>query len=360
MAQRISLSIDYAHKTVSTKYLCVSGSGSAFKGSDGAPMIGLEQRARIATPSFIARTASWDPFVMYIVDITKPSGGVDAPPPPPPQPDYPSPPPNAISFSTNGSSIPIYYNQTVVDSATQAVGGGLQPRAKGGPSPGRQWNAGAHSAGQTDYYGQSEGSAPGSPSEAPSNEGGRVPRKRGRNTDRPARGGARRRAGSAGSGGGRDGDGPTAANGATWQVDVGETSVGPPSPIQLLHSNLPFTTSLIPLWDHFPFRPNLSRHSPASSNAFPPDRMAEAPKGHNVPPSAAKQLTLYGENFDKSEPVNVYFGTEPSSHVEAAPTRQKRWHRFPVKHHVSLVVLIVGLSFPLNSFAFLNISRSDM
>ena len=26
-----------------------------------------------------------DPFVMYIVDVNKPAGGVDAPPPPPPQ-----------------------------------------------------------------------------------------------------------------------------------------------------------------------------------------------------------------------------------------------------------------------------------
>ena len=55
-----------------------------------------------------------DPFVMYIVDVNKPAGGIDAPPPPPPQPDYPSPPPNAIPFTNNGSQIPIFYNQTVV------------------------------------------------------------------------------------------------------------------------------------------------------------------------------------------------------------------------------------------------------
>lgn len=86
---------------------------------------------------------------MYIVDVNKPAGGVDAPPPPPPQPDYPSPPPNAIPFSNNGSQIPIYYNQTVVlqcltsgvvspvliirkvDHQTTVVGGGLQEGAKG-------------------------------------------------------------------------------------------------------------------------------------------------------------------------------------------------------------------------------------
>lgn len=86
---------------------------------------------------------------MYIVDVNKPGGGLDGPPPPPPQPDYPSPPPNAISFTNNGSQIPIYYNQTVVlqcltsgvvspvliirkvDRQTTVVGGGLQEGAKG-------------------------------------------------------------------------------------------------------------------------------------------------------------------------------------------------------------------------------------
>ena len=120
-------------QTVSTKYLCVSASGSSFKGSDGAPLMGLDVRAKATTPAFVARTSSWgkarspvyaielpliskrlDPFIMYIVDINKPVGGIDAPPPPPPQPEYPSPPPNAIQFTNNGSQIPIYYNQTIV------------------------------------------------------------------------------------------------------------------------------------------------------------------------------------------------------------------------------------------------------
>lgn len=85
------------------------------------------------------------------MDVNKPSGGIDVPPPPPPQPDYPSPPPNAIPFTNNGSQIPVYYNQTVVlqcltsgvvspvliirkvDHATVVVGGGLQEGAKGVP-----------------------------------------------------------------------------------------------------------------------------------------------------------------------------------------------------------------------------------
>lgn len=92
-----------------------------------------------------------DPFIIYIVDVSKPLSGPDIVPPPPLQADYPSPPPNAIAFTHHGAHIPIYYNQTVVlqcltsgvvspvliirkvDHDTIVVGGGLQEGAKGVP-----------------------------------------------------------------------------------------------------------------------------------------------------------------------------------------------------------------------------------
>jgi recombining binding protein (suppressor of hairless) len=59
---------------------------------------------------------------------------------------------------------------------------------------------------------------------------------------------------------------------------------------------------------------------------LPPDRAAEAPKGHGTrhmlapgspgKPGGSKLLTLYGENFVKGEPVAVFFGSEPSAFVE--------------------------------------------
>jgi recombining binding protein suppressor of hairless len=46
-------------QTVSTKYLCVSGSGYSFKGSDGAPLPGVEAAHRANTPSFVAKIGTW-------------------------------------------------------------------------------------------------------------------------------------------------------------------------------------------------------------------------------------------------------------------------------------------------------------
>ncbi|KAI0310360.1 hypothetical protein OF83DRAFT_1166655 [Amylostereum chailletii] len=394
------------------------------------------------------------PFVMYIVDVDKPAGGIDAPPPPPPQPEYPSPPPNAIPFMNNGSPIPIYYNQTVVlqcltsgvvspvliirkvDHQTTVVGGGAQEGAKGvgesycvpgevcgdpvsqlhkvafevyepgkgAPEPGtpgasgaflscmgekvntyrpidgRMWAGGGldgplarggggggggespglpgsplvgtpASAGGAngDYFGHGGhphgplgGSEPTSPgaAEFPSNDGGRV--KKGKRSASSAGGVSRssasskgrRRPTSAGSSGSRHagGDGG-ASSGALWQVDIGETSVWTivgtdqvrynfyVPPVLFDHPSAPQTGSFpIPSKPVTPF--------PGVVKYLPPDRAAEAPKGHgtrqmlatkNAAPTS-KMLTLYGENFVKTEPVSVFFGSEPSPFVEVRCT----------------------------------------
>ncbi|KAL1939851.1 hypothetical protein VTO73DRAFT_9551 [Trametes versicolor] len=438
----ISLFHRLRSQTVSTKYLCVSGSGSSFKGSDGAPLMGLDQRSRAQTPSFIARTASWDPFIMYIVDVNKPAGGVDSPPPPPPQPEYPSPPPNAIPFTNNGSQIPVYYNQTVVlqcltsgvvspvliirkvDHQTTVVGGGLQDGAKGiadhycavgevcgdpvsqlhkiafevfdpakaAPEPattgisgaflscqgekvntfrpleGRQWRnpppsrdspdaipasptatTPTSSTGTADYFGSGAAgsSAPTSPdpSEFPSNDGGRVKKgKRGSGSSsgsslsKPVSQKGRRRptsAGSAGSSSGRRGSGSDAgaSSGALWQVDIGETSVWTIVGTDQVRYNFYVPPVLYDSQNtqsgSFPIPSKPVTPFPAVVKYLPPDRAAEAPKSNCASsravlakphPHASKMLTLYGENYSKTDPVTVFFGSEPSPYVEVRCT----------------------------------------
>jgi recombining binding protein suppressor of hairless len=434
----ISLFHRLRSQTVSTKYLCVSGSGSSFKGSDGAPLMGLDQRTRAQTPSFIARTSSWDPFVMYIVDVNKPAPSMDTPPPPPPQPEYPSPPPNAIPFTNNGSQIPIYYNQTVVlqcltsgvvspvliirkvDHGTTVVGGGLQEGAKnvaesycvpgevcgdpvsqlhkvafevydatkGMPDPGhtgisgpflscmgekvntyrpvdgRQWAASARGSdsptqspivqtasplgtpatgtpASMDYFpGLADGGAPpASPTmDFPSNDGGRV--KKGKRGSSSAGGmsktastkGGRRRPTSAGSGAssGRGGD-ALAASGALWQVDIGESSVWTIVGTDQVRYNfyvppVLFDNQSAPQTGSFPIPAKPVTPFPGVVKYLPPDRAAEVPKCPNGArgggavvkpnPHASKMLTVYGENFSKTEPLSVFFGSEPSPYVE--------------------------------------------
>ncbi|KDQ21859.1 hypothetical protein BOTBODRAFT_99586 [Botryobasidium botryosum FD-172 SS1] len=418
-------------QTVSTKYLCVSGSGASFKGSDGAPLPGLDHRQRGSTPSFVARTASWDMFIMYIVDVNKPTGGSDTPPPPPLQPDYPSPPPNAIPSPANGSQIPIYYNQTVVlqclisgvvspvliirkvDHSTVVVGGGLQEGAKGVPdsycapgevcgdpvsqlhkialevyepskaapehgNPGasgaflscmgekvntyrpadfRSWNgfnvypsSASHSpslpgspvastpssasSSMPDYFAGANG-LPSPQLEYPSSDGGRVRRKRGslttaavakQTTKATGSGSGRRRVNSTGSGGSassKPSSDQAMSSGALWSLDIGETAVWTVVGTDQVRYNF--------------YVPPVLYNTPQSSASFqavtpfpavnkylPPERASEAPKA-NCPssrgitqpnPLASKLLTLYGENFSKTEPLTVFFGSDPSPHVE--------------------------------------------
>ena len=37
-------------------------------------------------------------------------------------------------------------------------------------------------------------------------------------------------------------------------------------------------------------------------------------------PHASKMLTVYGENFSKTDPVTVFFGSDPSPYVEVRCT----------------------------------------
>lgn len=436
--------------------------------------MGLDQRVRTQTPSFIARTASWDPFIMYIVDVNKPAGGVDSPPPPPIQPDYPSPPPNAIPFTNNGSQIPIYYNQTVVlqclvsgvvspvliirkvDHQTIVVGGGLQEGAKGiadhycapgevcgdpvsqlhkiafevydpsrgvpepgtpGPSgaflscmgekvntyrpvDGRVWNAvpGAQSresnspiatpasptedgtptstTGSVDYFGSgSMSSTPTSPAaDFPSNDGGRVKKaKRGSSSagtaSKSTSAKGRRRptsAGSAGSGRRASASDSSASSGALWQVDIGETSVWTIVGTDQVRYNfyvppVLFDNQNAPQTGSFPIPSKPVTPFPGVVKYLPPDRAAEVPKHHasaraaltKPNPHTSKMLTIYGENFSKTDPVTVFFGSEPSPYVEVRcaevlgclPPESQSAKRRPV-----VLVRYDGVVFPSNVY----------
>ncbi|KAF9518627.1 hypothetical protein BS47DRAFT_1388799 [Hydnum rufescens UP504] len=418
-------------QTVSTKYLCVSGSGASFKGSDGAALPGLDIRQRVTAPSFVAKTASWDMFIIYIVDVNRPTSTPDSAVPPPFQPDYPPPPPNAIPCSPDNSSTPIYYNQTVVlqcltsgvvspvliirkvDHSTVVVGGGLAESTKGVPdhhcipgevcgdpvsqlhkiafevyepslsamnheNPGgpgfsgaflscmgekvntyrpvdvRQWNGSGNGSPERSVSGSpltsnstltSKASSPDPPYFPPphmqnsnissnghnnaspllsdsfefmGDNGGRIRRKRGSLTHgvppsvaakSPVSRGGRRRVDSVSSISSRtSGDGGGGISGALWSIDIGETAVWTIVGTDQVRYNffVPPTVREGGRTLHLPqtpVTPALMVHKCISSD-------------HPNSNSSNAVVSLHGENFSKSDPPLVFFGTEQSQLVE--------------------------------------------
>ncbi|CAG8471615.1 893_t:CDS:2 [Paraglomus brasilianum] len=107
----ISLFNRIRSQTVSTKYLGVSGNchGQSFAPwSNGAfASVSPVEQGR----TFVARTGSWDPFIIWIVDTNYVKGKDE--PQVPPHPSFPRPPLNALKYNPN-NPIPIHYNQPVV------------------------------------------------------------------------------------------------------------------------------------------------------------------------------------------------------------------------------------------------------
>lgn len=145
----ISLFHRLRSQTVSTRYLCVSGAPTWFKGSDGEPFLKSDRTGMLPNrnepPScFVAKTTSWDPFIVYLVDPhvsskARPDSSSQSP-----CPGYPPLPVNALPYNP-AQPTPLYYNQPVVlqclntavvspimvirkvERGTTIVGGGQQP-----------------------------------------------------------------------------------------------------------------------------------------------------------------------------------------------------------------------------------------
>ncbi|KAJ1020653.1 hypothetical protein NDA16_004046 [Ustilago loliicola] len=114
----ISLFHRLRSQTVSTRYLCVSGAPSWFKGSDNQPFLNMnprDQKGQEPPSCFVAKMSSWDPFIIYLVDPKKRADATPSEPLQPPVKGYPPPPPNALpTTGLTSSQMTIHYNQPIV------------------------------------------------------------------------------------------------------------------------------------------------------------------------------------------------------------------------------------------------------
>ncbi|RXK41567.1 hypothetical protein M231_01066 [Tremella mesenterica] len=100
-------------QTTSTRYLGVTLDMTRFTGSDGRPVSGARppplSNERSMFPGFTANANVWESFIIWLVDPTKPHGPGNGPPF---QPDWPSPPSNAVTSLTHAPVV--RYNSCVV------------------------------------------------------------------------------------------------------------------------------------------------------------------------------------------------------------------------------------------------------
>ncbi len=116
----------------------------------------------------------------------------------------------------------------------------------------------------------------------------------------------------------------------SWQVDIGETSVWTIVGTDQIRYNFYVPPMLYDQQTHtatgsYPIPSKPVTPFPGVVKYLPPDRAAEAPKANCAQsraamakpnPHAAKMLTLYGENFNKADPVTVFFARTRRRFVE--------------------------------------------
>ncbi|KAG8961756.1 hypothetical protein FRC00_011339 [Tulasnella sp. 408] len=185
----------------------------------------------------------------------------------------------------------------------------------------------------------------------------------------------RRRVNSAS--GSRDDEGgkkSTASSGALWSVNIGETAIWtvvgtdqvrydfyiPPTLYNSAPSGYPLQSQSSALASSPSALGQSITPAPSVVKYLPPERAQELPKcpsnsrasSMKVDQGAAsKMLTLYGENFNKGDPVSVWFGSEPSPHTEVRCTEVINClppPSGPLSHYPRPIVLVRndGVVFP--------------